>query len=62
MQFACLKGNVEIARMLLEAGADLDASSDDKGTAMDYAQEWGGEEIVDFLLLWALQQKSKPRS
>eukprot|EP00271_Cylindrocystis_brebissonii_P021341 TRINITY_DN753_c0_g1_i4.p1 TRINITY_DN753_c0_g1~~TRINITY_DN753_c0_g1_i4.p1 ORF type:complete len:347 (+),score=37.02 TRINITY_DN753_c0_g1_i4:147-1187(+) len=58
LQLACLKGHVSIARILLEAGADLDATSDDKGTAYDYAQEWGGEEMVDFLLLWAAEAAS----
>ncbi|KAL2628816.1 hypothetical protein R1flu_013502 [Riccia fluitans] len=53
LQMACLKGNVDIAKTLLNSGADIHAESYDKGTCLDYAQEWGGEEMVDFLLLWA---------
>lgn len=37
MKLASLKGNINIARMLLESGADIHAESNDKGTALDYA-------------------------
>jgi hypothetical protein len=37
-QLASLKGNVDIARLLLDSGADLYAESLDRGTALDYAQ------------------------
>ncbi|CAI6001696.1 unnamed protein product [Closterium sp. NIES-64] len=37
-QFACIKGNLDVARILLDAGADLYATSDDKGNALEYAQ------------------------
>eukprot|EP00850_Spirogloea_muscicola_P012392 SM000080S22907 [mRNA] locus=s80:60721:62075:+ [translate_table: standard] len=53
LQFACIKGNVQCARLLLDAGADIEAESNDKGNCLDYAQEWGGEEITDFIVLWA---------
>jgi ankyrin repeat protein len=59
LQLASLKGNINIARMLLESGADIHAESNDKGTALDYAAEWGSEEMVDFLSLWAA--KAVPR-
>ncbi|CAI5462190.1 unnamed protein product [Closterium sp. Yama58-4] len=59
LQFACLKGNLDVARMLLDAGADLYATSDDKGNALEYAQEWGTEEMVDFLLVRAATESSK---
>lgn len=56
LQLACLKGHVDIARALLDAGADIEHESNDKGSVMDYAQEWGGEPIVDFLLLYAAKK------
>ncbi|CAI5457846.1 unnamed protein product [Closterium sp. Yama58-4] len=59
LQFACLKGNLDVARMLLDAGADLYATSDDKGNALEYAQEWGTEEMVDFLLVRAATESNK---
>ncbi|GJP35746.1 hypothetical protein CLOM_g20275 [Closterium sp. NIES-68] len=59
LQFACLKGNLDIARMLLDAGADLYATSDDKGNALEYAQEWGTEEMVDFLLVRAATEHNQ---
>lgn len=37
-QLASLKGNISIARVLLESGADFYAESTDKGTALEYAQ------------------------
>jgi ankyrin repeat protein len=37
VKLASLKGNINIARMLLESGADIHAESNDKGTALDYA-------------------------
>ncbi|CAI5531793.1 unnamed protein product [Closterium sp. Naga37s-1] len=59
LQFACIKGNLDVARMLLDAGADLYATSDDKGNALEYAQEWGTEEMVDFLLIRAATERNK---
>ncbi|KAG6555981.1 hypothetical protein Mapa_001921 [Marchantia paleacea] len=58
LQLACLKGNIDIARTLLDSGADIHAESLDKGTAFDYAQEWGGDEMVDFLTLWVASRAS----
>ncbi|CAI7754405.1 unnamed protein product [Closterium sp. NIES-53] len=58
LQFACIKGNLDVARILLDAGADLYATSDDKGNALEYAQEWGTEEMVDFLLVRAATERN----
>ncbi|CAI5506472.1 unnamed protein product [Closterium sp. Naga37s-1] len=59
LQFACIEGNLDVARILLDAGADLYATSDDKGNALEYAQEWGTEEMVDFLLVRAATERNK---
>ncbi|CAI5493982.1 unnamed protein product [Closterium sp. Naga37s-1] len=58
-QFACIKGNLDVALILLDAGADLYATSDDKGNALEYAQEWGTEDMVDFLLVRAATESNK---
>lgn len=49
---ACAKGYTEIARMLLQAGANPNAQkfSGDKETALMYASQRGHEEIVKLLL------------
>ena len=37
-QFACAGSHTDVVRLLLEAGADIYATSNDKGNAMDYAE------------------------
>ncbi|GAQ88338.1 hypothetical protein KFL_004190090 [Klebsormidium nitens] len=62
LQFACIKSDVRLANLLIDRGADVFAMSNDKGTAIDYAEEWGGEEIVNFIHLKATQQSQEGAS
>jgi ankyrin repeat protein len=43
-------GDVEVARSLLEAGADLEAQSDWGATALDWAATLGASEVAELLL------------
>jgi ankyrin repeat protein len=38
LQFACIKGDIRLASLLIDRGADVFAQSSDKGTAIDYAE------------------------
>jgi ankyrin repeat protein len=48
--FAAQQGNIESARLLLEAGADVDESTPDDGTALVIATASGHEQMARFLL------------
>jgi ankyrin repeat protein len=47
---ACHRGHVEIAKLLLEAGADANASDRDGITALMRAQKTGRQDLIELLL------------
>lgn len=50
LMLACYNGNLEITKMLLEAGADKNIKDDNKYDALYYAREYGkNEEIIKLL-------------
>eukprot|EP00899_Mesostigma_viride_P027788 jgi/Mesvir1/8194/Mv12489-RA.1 len=55
LQFAAMTDDIGVAQMLLDAGADIHAQSSDRGTAVDYANEWGTQDMLDFLLVRSCQ-------
>ena len=46
---AAMNGHAEIARILLDKGADADETDMEGWTAMDYAAAYGYEDIVEML-------------
>ena len=50
IHFAATSGNVEIARILLDAGADIDAGDSDNSTALGVAAMRGHAPLVGFLI------------
>ena len=47
---AARAGDVEICRLLLAAGAEVDAGDSDNSTALGIAAMWGKEDMVAFLI------------
>ncbi len=50
LHFAARSGNIEIARVLLDAGTDIDAGDSDNSTALGIAAMMRQGEMVDFLI------------
>ncbi|KAF3005617.1 hypothetical protein E8E13_002525 [Curvularia kusanoi] len=50
LHWAAYHGNVEIVRLLLEAGADIEAETEDNGTALHIAAHEDHEDVVRLLL------------
>eukprot|EP00439_Symbiodinium_sp_Y106_P020486 s1747_g2.t1 len=48
--FACQRGHVEVARLLLEAGAEKDCRNHDSKTALRFACQWGQLDVARWLL------------
>jgi ankyrin repeat protein len=46
---ASANGNVELVKLLIDNGADVNARSDDGKTPLDFAVEYKRDEIVDLL-------------
>ena len=46
---AAYSGHLEVVKLLLEAGADLNSKGSDEKTALTMAKERGHVEVVDFL-------------
>jgi ankyrin repeat protein len=47
--FAAESGNLELAKLLVERGADVNAKSDDGLTVLSYAYNSNNKELVKFL-------------
>lgn len=47
--YAAQQGRTEVARILIDSGADVNARSESGGTAMAYAVGWGHRDIVELL-------------
>jgi ankyrin repeat protein len=50
LQFACMEGHVDIARMLLDAGADANARNSSESTALIVAAAQGCHDVVRLLV------------
>ena len=50
LHHACHSGQVDVVRLLLERGAELDAQSFSRGTPLMRAIESSREEVVEFLI------------
>jgi ankyrin repeat protein/L-ascorbate metabolism protein UlaG (beta-lactamase superfamily) len=50
MHLAAIQGNVEITRLLLEAGADVDCGDSDESTPLDVAALNRKKDLVEFLI------------
>jgi ankyrin repeat protein len=46
---AAANGNIDVTKLLVENGADLEAESEDGHTALMYAMEEGHTEIAELL-------------
>jgi hypothetical protein len=49
LMYACTSGRIEIVKLLLDAGADVNAKTDDNKTALSFAMERGVPEVIDLL-------------
>jgi len=45
----CMRGSIEMIRLLIDAGSDIQAVDLEKRGAYDLASEWGKREVAGFL-------------
>ena len=56
---ASSKGYMDMVKMLLEEGAEIEAKNNDGQTALDLAEKNGHTKVVDFLRKVAVKQSQK---
>ena len=56
LYMAAREGHTDIAKLLLEHHAEVNAQANDGGTPLDAAQAEGHQEVVDLLLEWGTDE------
>ena len=55
--YACLRKNVDMAKLLLDNGAEINLRDYDKWTALMYASYFGQEKLVELFLKYGAKTK-----
>jgi ankyrin repeat protein len=59
--YAALRGNIKVVRVLLQAGADVNARNNDGSTALTLALEYGHKRIVELLIKTGAEEQIHER-